>query len=136
MEAIFMLVKQLEGNRPAVEIQYKRAVQHNGNPEARKLLDEVFELRPDWWRGLGILEDSGYGLKKKYSDFDAESRINVDVETTREDKGCICGEILKGLKKPTDCKLFSKGCTPQNPVGACMVSHEGACHAYYRYRTI
>jgi hydrogenase expression/formation protein HypD len=136
MESILMLVNQMEENRPGVEIQYKRAVRPEGNIQARKLLDEVFELRPDWWRGLGILEDSGLGIKNKYSDLDAEKRIKAEVEPTREDKGCICGEILKGLKRPTDCKLFAKGCNPQNPVGACMVSHEGACHAYYRYRTI
>jgi hydrogenase expression/formation protein HypD len=136
MEAILMLVRQIEENKPAVEIQYKRAVKSGGNPEARKLLDEVFELREDWWRGLGILPASGLGIRREYAAFDAERNIKVDVEPTREDKGCICGEILKGLKKPTDCKLFAKGCTPQNPVGACMVSHEGACHAYFRYRTI
>jgi hydrogenase expression/formation protein HypD len=136
MESILMLVKQFEEKRPAVEIQYKRAVRKDGNPEARILLNEVFELRPDWWRGLGILDASGYGIKEKYAGFDAERCLEVEVEPTKEDKGCICGEILKGLKKPTDCKLFAKACTPQDPVGACMVSHEGACHAYFRYRTI
>ncbi len=136
MESILMLVKQIEGNNPSVEIQYKRAVRKDGNPEARKLLEEVFEPREDWWRGLGMLPDSGLGIRNSYSHFDAEARIEVEVEPTREDKGCICGEILKGLKKPTDCKLFAKACTPQNPVGACMVSHEGSCHAYFRYRSI
>jgi hydrogenase expression/formation protein HypD len=136
MESILMLVRQLEENHPAVEIQYKRAVRAVGNPKARQLLEEVFEPREDWWRGLGALPESGLGVKEKYSAFDAEKNLFAEVEPTIEDKGCICGEILKGLKKPTDCKLFAKGCNPQNPVGACMVSHEGACHAYYRYRSI
>ena len=136
MESILMLVRQVEENRPAVEIQYKRAVKKDGNREARRLLEEVFELREDWWRGLGILPASGLGIRERYASYDAERNLEVEVEPTREDRGCICGEILKGLKKPTDCKLFGKGCTPQNPVGACMVSHEGACHAYFRYRTL
>jgi hydrogenase expression/formation protein HypD len=97
------------------------------------MVNEVFELRDDWWRGLGVLKNSGQGLKPKYARLDAEKVFDVEVEETREPKGCICGEILKGLKSPKDCKLFGKGCTPQDPVGACMVSSEGACHAYYRY---
>jgi hydrogenase expression/formation protein HypD len=133
MEAILMLVRQFEEERPRVEIQYRRAVKPDGNPKAREILEEVFELRDDWWRGLGILPRSGYSVRKKYSAHDAELQIPVEVEPTREDRGCICGEILKGLRNPKDCKLFGKACTPQNPVGACMVSHEGACAAYYRF---
>jgi hydrogenase expression/formation protein HypD len=133
VESILMLVRQIESGRPRVEIQYKRAVKPEGNERARELLAEAFELRDDWWRGLGTLPLSGYGIREKYSAHDAEKMIPVEVEPTREDKGCICGEILKGLKNPKDCKLFGTACTPQNPVGACMVSHEGACHAYYRY---
>jgi hydrogenase expression/formation protein HypD len=136
MESILMLVRQAEQNKPSVEIQYKRAVKKEGNPEALKILEEVFILRDDWWRGLGVLPKSGQGIREKYASFDAEACIPINVEPTREDKGCICGEILKGLRRPTDCKLFGKACTPQNPVGACMVSHEGACHAYFRYRSI
>lgn len=133
MEAIFMLVRQFEDNKPKVEIQYRRAVRPEGNIRAREMLDEVFELRDDWWRGLGILPASGLAIREKYSSFDAEKMLNVEVEPTREDKGCICGEILKGLKNPKECKLFAKSCTPQNPAGPCMVSNEGTCHAYYRY---
>jgi hydrogenase expression/formation protein HypD len=133
MEAIMMLVRQIENNDQKVEIQYRRAVRPEGNAKAREMLGEVFELRDDWWRGLGILPFSGYGVNDKYAGFDAERMLQVDVEPTREDKGCICGEILKGLKNPKDCKLFAKGCTPQNPAGPCMVSNEGACQAYYRY---
>jgi hydrogenase expression/formation protein HypD len=133
MEAILMLVRQLESGRQRVEIQYKRAVKPEGNVNAQKMLEEVFELRDDWWRGLGILPASGYRLRKKYAAFDAEREIIVEVEPTRVDKGCICGEILKGLKNPKECKIFGKACTPQNPVGPCMVSNEGACHAFFRY---
>jgi hydrogenase expression/formation protein HypD len=133
MEAIFMLVRQFEDNDPKVEIQYRRAVRPEGNSLAREMMNEVFELRDDWWRGLGILPASGLGIREKYSAFDAEKMFTIEVEPTREDKGCICGEILKGLKNPKECKLFAKSCTPQNPAGPCMVSNEGACHAYYRY---
>ncbi len=133
MEAILMLVRQIESGKQRVEIQYKRAVKPEGNVKAQEMLDEVFELRDDWWRGLGVLPASGYGIRKKYAAYDSEKEIPVEVEPTRVDKGCICGEILKGLKNPKECKLFGKGCTPQNPVGPCMVSNEGACHAYFRY---
>lgn len=133
MEAILMLVKQIETGRQQVEIQYRRAVRPEGNAKAREILEEVFELRDDWWRGLGVLPASGYGIRAKYAAFDAEKAIPVEVEPTRQDKGCICGEILKGIRTPKECKLFGKGCTPQNPVGPCMVSNEGACHAYFRY---
>ncbi len=133
MESILMLVRQHENRKPAVEIQYKRAVKPEGNVRARAILNDVFLPRDDWWRGLGVLPASGLGIRNSYRDFDAEMMIPVDVEPTREDKGCICGDILKGLKTPKDCALFGKACTPQNPVGACMVSNEGACHAWYRY---
>lgn len=131
--SIYMLVKQVEENNPKVEIQYKRVVKPQGNLIAQKNMEEVFELGDDWWRGLGVLPNSGLKIREKYKAYDAEVNIPVEVEPTREDKGCICGEILKGLKKPKDCKLFAKACTPNDPVGACMVSHEGSCHAYYRY---
>ena len=133
LKAILMLVKQIESNDPKVEIAYTRVVKPEGNIKAQQMLEEVFELRDDWWRGLGVLPKSGMKIREKYVDFDAEVQIPVEVEPTREDKGCICGEILKGLKTPKDCKLFAKVCTPNNPVGACMVSHEGSCHAYYKY---
>ena len=100
------------------------------------MVNKVFEACDDWWRGLGILKDSGLQLRKEYEQMDAEKAIPVSVEETREDKGCICGEILKGLKSPGDCKLFGKACTPNDPVGACMVSNEGACHAWFRYQGV
>lgn len=133
LQSIYMLVRQYETNSPKVEIQYKRVVTPEGNVKAQAIMNEVFELRDDWWRGLGVLRNSGFGLKKKYERFDAEKMLDVEVEVTVEPKGCICGEILKGVKKPSDCKLFGEPCSPEYPVGACMVSNEGSCHAYYRY---
>lgn len=133
LQSIYMLVKQFENNDFKVEIQYKRAVTPEGNVKAREAIHEVFRARDDWWRGLGTLPLSGLGVNDKYADFDAEKMIPVEIEETKEDKGCICGLILKGLKKPNECKLFGTACTSSNPVGACMVSHEGACNAYYRF---
>ncbi len=133
LQTILMLVKQVEENRPAVEIQYLRAVKPEGNLKAQKMTDEVFELRDDWWRGLGVLKKSGLKIKEEYKNYDAEACFDVEVEPTRIDKACICGEVLKGIARPPDCKLFGKACTPYDPVGPCMVSSEGACQAYYRY---
>lgn len=131
--SIQMLVRQLETNQPGVEIQYSRAVRPEGNRKAQDMIEEVFEPRDDWWRGLGSLPNSGLGIRQAYGAFDAEKTIEVEIEETRETPGCICGEILKGVKTPHDCKLFGKACTPANPVGTCMVSSEGSCAAVYRY---
>lgn len=133
MQSLYMLVKQQEEGRPAVEIQYSRAVKPEGNVKAQRLMNEVFQPRDDWWRGLGVLPESGLGIRETYQQHDAEAVIDVDVEETIEVPGCICGDILKGVKTPFDCRLFAKACTPASPVGTCMVSSEGACAAYYRY---
>ena len=133
LQSIYMLVKQVYDNKFKVEIQYKRVVKPEGNVKAQKIMNEVFLLRDDWWRGFGILKNSGLRVNEKYHSFDAEKMIPVNVEETKEEKGCICGEILKGLKTPGQCKLFATVCTSSTPVGACMVSHEGACNAYYRF---
>jgi hydrogenase expression/formation protein HypD len=133
LESILMLVKQLETNQPKVEIQYTRSVSEAGNVKAQQLLSEVFELHDDAWRGLGILPLSGLGIAKAFSYFVAEVQIPITPPQTIEEPGCICGEILKGVKPPHDCPLFGKACTPSQPIGACMVSSEGACAAYYRY---
>jgi len=135
LKSVYMLARQIENNDPKVEIAYTRAVTREGNTKAQKAMDQVFSLKNDWWRGLGTLTLSGLGINDNYSNFDAENRFHVEIEPTREDKGCICGEILKGLKTPNDCKLFGKTCHPGNPVGACMVSNEGACHAYFKYNS-
>uniref|UniRef100_UPI003216B79C hydrogenase formation protein HypD n=1 Tax=uncultured Draconibacterium sp. TaxID=1573823 RepID=UPI003216B79C len=133
LQGILMLVKQFESGKSKVEIQYKRAVKPEGNTKALKLLDKVFELRDDWWRGLGVVYGSGFKLKREFEKFDAEANFDLELPEAQEEKGCICGPILKGVKRPTDCKLFGKSCIPDNPVGACMVSSEGSCQAYYRY---
>ncbi len=134
LHAIYLLVRQAENNEPKVEIQYKRAVAEKGNPAAWQSLKEVFDYHDDYWRGLGILPLSGLCIKEKYAAHDAEKAFpELTVPEVKEFKGCICGEILKGLKSPKDCKLFGKTCSPNNPVGACMVSNEGACAAFYKY---
>jgi len=133
LQSIYMLVKQHENEEAKVEIQYKRAVLPEGNRIALALLKEIFETRDDWWRGFGVIPDSGLKIRNKYSRHDAGKIFNVQPEETKIDYGCICGEILKGLKSPLDCSLFNNKCNPANPVGACMVSNEGACHAFYKY---
>ena len=133
LHSILLLVNQHENSDYKVEISYKRVVKPEGNKIALEMMNDVFCLRDDWWRGLGTLKNSGLGISDKYSEFDAERQIPVEVEVTKEEKGCICGTILKGLAKPQDCGLFAKVCTPTNPVGTCMVSNEGACHAHYKY---
>jgi len=132
--SVLMLVKQHESNSPKVENEYSRIVRPEGNVLAQQMVAKVFEPRDDFWRGFGVLKDSGLSIREKYREHDAEYVFDVEVVPTREDKGCICGEILKGLKKPLDCKLFAKTCKPSDPVGACMVSSEGACYAHYRYQ--
>jgi hydrogenase expression/formation protein HypD len=135
MQAILMLVRQIENESPKVEIQYKRVVQNSGNKIAQSLMNEVFELRDDQWRGLGLIPVSGLKIRKAFSEFDAEQNFTVQVSEAIEPKGCICGLILRGLKTPTDCPLFATTCTPSDPVGACMVSAEGTCATYYKYRS-
>ena len=130
--SILMLVRQLERGEPCVEIEYSRAVRPEGNSKARALLEHVFVPVDDWWRGLGTIPASGLGLAPAYAEHDA-SQIPVEVERLREPAGCRCGEVLKGQLEPPDCPLYGKGCTPADPVGACMVSSEGACAAWYRY---
>lgn len=133
LQSVLMLLQQIENSDFKVEIQYSRVVRPEGNLIAQKILNDVFELRDDWWRGFGNIPLSGLGIKSEYGHFDAEKMFELDVEPTVEEKGCICGLVLKGLKTPMDCKLFGTVCTSTNPVGACMVSHEGACNAYYRF---
>ena len=134
LQSIYMLIRQFNSKSHKVEIQYKRAVKPEGNIKAKNILKEVFEYRDDYWRGLGILPLSGLNFNKKYDKFNAENKLSIKVEKTVEPKGCICGQILKGIKLPEDCKLFAKVCEPANPVGACMVSNEGTCAAHYKFR--
>lgn len=134
--SIYMLVKQVAEHRSVVEIQYKRAVRPEGNMKALAMMNQVFSTRADWWRGLGEIPGSGLEIREQYERFDAEKHFKISKSIPTDAKGCICGKILKGLSNPNDCRLFMKTCTPENPVGACMVSGEGACQAFYKYRGI
>lgn len=134
LQALCMLVDQIVDGRSEVEIQYSRAVRPEGNPRARAVIEDAFEPTDAEWRGLGIIPDSGLRIRDRYKAFDAERVFEIEVEPTVEHPGCLCGQILKGIKVPTDCGLFGTVCTPSTPQGACMVSSEGTCAAYYRYR--
>ncbi len=134
MQAVLMLVNQLNEGRREVENEYTRAVTRGGNVRAQELVAEVFELRPSFeWRGLGEIPHSAHKLKPKYERFDAEARYGIAYRQAPENKACACGAILRGTKKPSECKVFGTVCTPENPLGACMVSSEGACAAHYSY---
>lgn len=130
-----MLVKQIETGEPKVEIAYRRGVNPEGNKTALALMDTVFEVGSADWRGIGVVPASGLTIKKKFERFDAERSFSITTKPALEPKGCICGDILRGVKTPIDCKLFRKACTPEHPVGPCMVSSEGSCAAYYQYGT-
>lgn len=133
LQAIWMLMRQLNEQRVAVEIQYKRAVRPEGNPRARAAVAERFEPVDDTWRGIATIPASGLAIRAEHAAQDAAVQIPVDVEPTREKKGCICGQVLQGIKQPNECPLFGSGCRPESPVGACMVSSEGSCAAAYKY---
>lgn len=134
LQGIYMCVKQLEENRFEVENQYARSVRKEGNLPARNLVREVFCVVPRKWRGVGEIPESGLGLTKEYAEFDAERRFEVSGYTAEEPAECISGLVLQGIKKPHECPAFGTRCTPEHPFGATMVSNEGACAAYYRYR--
>lgn len=133
LEGILMLVKQIHSSAPKVDIAYRRAISSEGNPTALKILDTVFEPCDSEWRGLGFIPKSGLKIREAFSMHDAEKQIPVEVEETKEPTGCLCGEVLKGKILPPECPLFGSQCTPENPIGACMVSSEGTCAAYFRY---
>jgi hydrogenase expression/formation protein HypD len=134
LQSILMLVNMISENRYGTEIQYKRAVTGAGNMKARDIVNAVFEPSDAVWRGLGNIPESGLKIRGKFAAFDASRHFSIDVPAVHDPSGCICGEVLRGLKKPDQCALFGTVCTPVNPVGACMVSGEGACQAYYQYR--
>ena len=127
------LVNQIEAEQAKVEIAYRRGVKPEGNQAALKLMDTVFEVCEANWRGIGLVPLSGLRLKNRYQRFDAENNFTIDPGPSREPEGCICGHILRGVSTPIDCKLFGKACTPEHPVGPCMVSSEGSCATYYQY---
>jgi hydrogenase expression/formation protein HypD len=134
MQAILMLVRQVNEGRTHVENEFTRAVTPEGNLKAQALVSKVFELRPSFeWRGLGEVPYSALKIREAFASFDAERRFNLTYQPVADNKACECGAILRGVKKPTDCKIFGTVCTPENPVGSCMVSSEGACAAHYTY---
>lgn len=132
-EGVYLLLKQAIEKKPRVEIQYRRAVKPEGNPKAISIMNKVFEPVETNWRGIGKIPLSGLKIREDFHNFDTEKVIPVELPESIEPKGCRCGEILKGIIEPFDCKLFSKSCTPEHPVGACMVSSEGTCAAFYKY---
>ena len=133
LQGIAMLVRQLHEGRAEIEIAYARGVMPEGNPVALAAIDEVFETCTATWRGLGDIPGSGYRIRDEFANFDAVRRFEPDVEPTRDPKGCRCGDVLRARMAPNECPLFRTVCTPENPVGPCMVSSEGSCAAYYRY---
>ncbi len=134
MQATLMVIRQLNEGRYEVENEYARVVTRDGNTKAQALVADVFELRPSFeWRGLGRVPYSALRIKDAYAAFDAEKRFGIETKASRDAKSCECPSILRGTKKPTDCKLFGTVCTPENPIGSCMVSSEGACAAYWTY---
>ena len=129
-----MLLDQIRRGEPAVEIQYSSVVKEEGNVRAQEMLEEYFEPEDALWRGIGVIPGSGLRLRERYRHRDAVRRFNLERPEIEEPKACRCGEVLKGVKLPPDCPLFGKACTPERPVGACMVSTEGSCAAYYKYQ--
>ena len=128
-----MLVTQTENKESRVDIGYRRGVRPEGNQQALQLMAQVFEPCPAQWRGIGEVPGSGLKLREEYRRFDAELNFDINPGPPSEPEGCLCGDILRGVKTPFDCRLFRKVCTPENPVGPCMVSSEGSCSAYYLY---
>ncbi len=133
LQGIAMIMRQLHEGRAEIEIAYARGVMPEGNPVALAAIDEVFETCTATWRGLGDIPGSGYRIREEFADFDAMRRFDPEVEPTVEHKGCRCGDVLRGVMAPDECPLFRTVCSPENPVGPCMVSSEGSCAAYYRY---
>ncbi len=134
LQGIYMTMMQLEGKKGLVENQYSRAVTCKGNVGAKKVLDEIFEVTDRKWRGIGVIPYSGFKVAKKYKAYDAELIFDVGEIVKQESEQCIAGEILQGQKKPPQCSAFGKQCTPEHPLGAPMVSSEGACAAYFHYK--
>lgn len=130
---LYNLIEMIENNISEVRNMYGRLVKYEGNEKALGIINNIFDVTDSTWRGLGNIEDTGLRLKEEYSLYDAEKKLRIKLFEDKPHKGCICGEILKGKKNPHDCKLFSKVCNPLNPIGACMVSEEGTCAAYYKY---
>jgi hydrogenase expression/formation protein HypD len=133
LRAVADLVDMIEEGRPGISNSYARSVSPEGNPTALSIMDQVFEVVPAEWRGLGTVPGSGLAIRPEYARFDAGRRFEVDPGPTREHRGCRCGDVLRGTVIPPECPLFGKACTPARPIGPCMVSAEGACAAFYQF---
>ena len=133
LAGIYMLLRQRKEGRAEIEIQYRRAVKEEGNQRALEVMEEIFEPVEARWRGLGLIPQSGLVLREQVSEMDASRAFDIPCEDKADPPACLCGEILQGLKRPPDCSLFGKRCTPEDPVGPCMVSAEGSCAAYHKY---
>lgn len=133
LQAVDMMLAQIEKGQPKVEIAYRRSVRAEGNEKALEFMEKVFEVSDADWRGIGVVPESGLRLRPDYQGFDAESTYPIHPPPPKEPAGCLCGEILRGVRTPLDCRLFGKACTPEYPVGPCMVSSEGTCSAYFLY---
>ncbi len=133
LEGIYMILKQIAAGRPSIEIQYRQAVKEEGNPRAVSLIEKFFQPEDAHWRGIGTIPGSGLRLREGYARFNAKRHFSLARSNALEPMACSCGEILRGIKTPTECALFGKACKPERPVGACMVSTEGSCAAYYKY---
>ena len=133
LQAISMLVEQIESGNPELANGYQRAVTFDGNPKAQAVMETVFETVDANWRGLGTIPESGLKIRKEFAEFDAQKVLGIELGETEDPKGCACGEILLGLKTPPECPLYKRECTPLQPIGPCMVSSEGTCAAYHQY---
>ena len=133
LQSLIQINRMRKEDKPDVINQYKRAVSDHGNPKAMEIMFEVFEPKDGMWRGIGTIPESGLEFQDKYKEFDAKAHFGLEYGETPPLPGCKCGQVLKGIMTPPDCPLFKKACTPQNPVGPCMVSTEGSCAAYFKY---
>jgi hydrogenase expression/formation protein HypD len=133
LQTVGLLLRQITRGEASVEIQYRRAVSPEGNLRAKGIMEKIFEPCDSVWRGLGQLPQSGFQISRSYREFDARHRFQISLPRAQEPEGCLCGSVLRGLVEPPDCRLFRRVCTPENPVGACMVSSEGTCAAFYKY---
>ncbi|MBN1870970.1 MAG: hydrogenase formation protein HypD, partial [Candidatus Omnitrophica bacterium] len=135
LQGIKMLIDQVNAGNPEIQIQYNRVVKRSGNKWAQKILNDVFEIRDEIWRGFGRIPKSGLKIRDEFEDFDAEIIFDIkkSAGSSKGNKDCICGDVLKGKRNPSDCRLFRRSCSPQHPKGPCMVSSEGSCSVYYKY---
>lgn len=133
LQALLEIVRMLNADRPEVLNAYPRGVAEQGNPKAKQVMAEVFQVTEATWRGLGRIADSGFGLSAEYADFDAADRFHLQTAPVDDPPGCLCGQVLKGTAAPSECRLFGSACTPASPVGPCMVSSEGSCAAHFKY---